>query len=222
MGREVKDEKGTESDGFRVVRLFQQFPPLIFHSFPRLPDQCMAQPPNHAIPTDVDLIAAWRDGDEQAAAELVRRHTRALGRFLSALGAAEADLDDFVQEAFVRAFRGLGRFRGQCQFRTWLFTIGSNVVKDAGRRAKRGRTVPLDEEFQAHGGDPHEQAVASETAQKLEQGLAQLPHMQREVFLLRAQQGLEYSEIAAALATSEGAARVHYHHAVKRLREYVR
>ncbi|HUL50408.1 MAG TPA: sigma-70 family RNA polymerase sigma factor [Gemmatimonadales bacterium] len=182
----------------------------------------MAQPSDHAAPTDLDLIAAWRNGDEQAAAELVRRHTRALGRFLGALGASDADLDDFVQEAFVRAFRGLGRFRGQCQFRTWLFTIGGNVVKDAGRRAKRGRTVPLDEEFQAYGGDPHEHAVASETAQKLEQGLAQLPHMQREVFLLRAQQGLEYSEIAAALATSEGAARVHYHHAVKRLREYVR
>ena len=48
-----------------------------------------------------------------------------------------------------------------------------------------------------------------------------LPRMQREVFLLRAQQGLEYEEIAAALDTSPGAARVHYHHAVRRLKEYV-
>ena len=181
----------------------------------------MAHPQNHAAPTDLDLIAAWRNGDEPAAAELVRRHTRALGRFLSTLGAPDADLDDFVQEAFVRAFRGLDKFRGQCQFRTWLFTIGSNVVKDAGRRAKRGRTVPLDEEFRAQGGDPHEHAVASEIAAQLARGLAELPHMQREVFLLRAQQGLEYSEIAAALDTSEGAARVHYHHAVKRLRESI-
>jgi len=182
----------------------------------------MAQPADHAQPTDVELIAAWRNGNEHAATELVRRHTRALGRFLSALGAPDSDLDDCVQEAFVRAFRGLDRFRGQCQFRTWLFTIGGNVVKDAGRRAKRGRAVPLEEEFQAQGGDPHDHAVASETAAKLEQGLARLPHMQREVFLLRAQQGLEYSEIAAALDTSEGAARVHYHHAVKRLREFIR
>jgi RNA polymerase sigma-70 factor (ECF subfamily) len=46
--------------------------------------------------------------------------------------------------------------------------------------------------------------------------------MQREVFLLRAQQGLEYGEIAAALDTTPGAARVHYHHAVKRLKEWLK
>ena len=52
-------------------------------------------------------------------------------------------------------------------------------------------------------------------------GLERLPRMQREVFLLRAQQGLEYTEIAAALDTSAGAARVHYHHAVRRLKEWL-
>jgi RNA polymerase sigma-70 factor (ECF subfamily) len=48
-----------------------------------------------------------------------------------------------------------------------------------------------------------------------------LPRLQREVFLLRAQQGMEYDDIAAALDTTPGAARVHYHHAVKRLKELV-
>ena len=56
---------------------------------------------------------------------------------------------------------------------------------------------------------------------RLAEGVARLPRMQREVFLLRAQQGLEYEEIAAALGTSAGAARVHYHHAVKRLKEWM-
>jgi RNA polymerase sigma-70 factor (ECF subfamily) len=55
--------------------------------------------------------------------------------------------------------------------------------------------------------------------QRLAQGLTVLPRLQREVFLLRAQQGMEYGEIAAALGTTPGAARVHYHHAVKRLKE---
>src|SRR2546428_10112936 len=71
---------------------------------------------------DAALIAAWQGGDEQAAAELVRRHARALARFLGAAGAPDADLDDLVQETFIRAFRAVGRFRGQCQFRTWLLT----------------------------------------------------------------------------------------------------
>src|SRR2546427_4173482 len=168
---------------------------------------------------DAVLIAAWQGGDEQAAAELVRRHARALARFLAAAGAPEADLDDLVQETFIRAFRAVGRFRGQCQFRTWLLTIGGNVLKDAARRFRQVRVVPLDDELRSRDGDPHETAVADETEGRLREGLERLPHMQREGFLLRAQQGLGYEEIAAALGTSPGAARGHYHHAVRRLEE---
>src|SRR5437764_6903528 len=91
-------------------------------------------------PTDAALIAAWQGGDEQAATELVRRHARALARFLAGAGAPEADLDDVVQETFIRAFRAVATFRGQCRFRTWLLTIGGNVLKDAHRRAKQKST----------------------------------------------------------------------------------
>src|SRR5437867_11833775 len=93
--------------------------------------------PVAAVPTDAALIAAWQGGDEQAAAELVRRHARALARFLMGGGAPDVELDDLVQETFIRAFRAVGKFRGQCRFRTWLLTIGGNVLKDAHRRAKR-------------------------------------------------------------------------------------
>ena len=172
-----------------------------------------------AAPTDAALIAAWQGGDERAAAELVRRHARVLARFLAGAGVSDAELDDVVQETFIRAFRNVGRFRGQCRFRTWLLTIGGNVAKDAARRTKRARIVPLDDDLQASGGDPHEHTVADETAGRLADGLTRLSPMQRQVFLLRAQQGMEYDDIAAALETSSGAARVHYHHAVKRLKE---
>src|SRR2546422_4021267 len=67
--------------------------------------------PVAAVPTDAALIAAWRGGDEPAAAELVRRHARALARFLAGAGALEADVDDLVQETFIRAFRAVGRDR---------------------------------------------------------------------------------------------------------------
>ncbi len=181
----------------------------------------MATPLPAAAP-DAALIAAWQQGDERAAAELVRRHTQALARFLAGAGAPPADLDDVVQDTFIRAFQGLGRFRGQCQFRTWLMTIGGNALRDLGRRAARRRqVVPLDEQVASHDGDPHEVAVAGEAERRLEQGLGRLPHLQREVFLLRAQQGLAYDDIAAALDTTAGAARVHYHHAVKRLKEWL-
>src|SRR5881628_1279499 len=141
--------------------------------------------PVAAVPTDAALIAAWHGGDEPAAAELVRRHARALARFLAGAGAPEGDVDDLVQEGFIRAFRSLEGFRGHCQFRTWLLTIGGNVLKDLGRKAGRTRVVPLDERIEAGGGDPHARAEAGEAEQRLQAGLTRLPRMQREVFLLR-------------------------------------
>src|SRR6266545_3504760 len=195
--------------------------PLNIHATPTsITPERMAHPqPAAEPPPDAALIAAWQGGDERAAADLVRRHARALARFLAAAGAPDADLDDLVQETLIRAFRGLDRFRGQCQFRTWLLTIGGNVLKDHGRRAGREKVVPLDEQLRARDGDPLERAEAREAEARLVTGLKQLPRLQREVFLLRAQQGLEYEEIAVALDTTAGAARVHYHHAVRRLKE---
>jgi len=96
------------------------------------------------------------------------------------------------------------------------------VLKDFGRRAARRKVVPLDEGVRDRAGDPHDHAEASETEEMLSAGLQRLPRLQREVFLLRAQQGLEYDEIAAALGTTPGAARVHYHHAMRRLKEIVK
>src|SRR5256885_14658985 len=98
----------------------------------------MASPePVAASSSDAALIAAWQAGDEQAAAELVRRHARALARFLASGGARDADVDDLVQETFIRAFRAGGEIRGQCQFRTWLLAIGGNGTKGARRRPAR-------------------------------------------------------------------------------------
>src|SRR5438445_7805553 len=130
---------------------------------------------------DAVLIAAWQRGDEQAAAELVRRHARAVARFLAGAGAPEADLDDLVQETFIRAFRAVGKFRGQCQFRTWLLTIGGNVLKDAGRRRARHKVVPLEDTLRTPDGDPYEQAVAGEGEGRLGEGLVRLVRVPRGV-----------------------------------------
>jgi RNA polymerase sigma-70 factor (ECF subfamily) len=172
-------------------------------------------------PSDAALAAAWRAGSEQAATALVRRHASALTRFLSGAGAGAGELEDLVQEAFFKAFRGLDGWRRDSSFRSWIFSIGSNLLKDAYRRRK-GRVVVsiLDHDSPVHR-DPGDEMVAVETAERITAGLTDLPRLQREVFLLRVQQGLDYPEIAASLGTTVGAARVHYHHAVKRLKELV-
>jgi len=172
-------------------------------------------------PSDAELISAWRGGDEAAAAELVRRHAQAVARYLAAAGASD-DVEDLVQETFFRAFRKISGFRGGASFRTWVIAIGSNALKDARRRMRRRPVVPLEtDEVADEHGDPHAEVVGRDLETRLGECVARLPPMQRDVFLLRAQQGMEYEDIAGALGTTVGAARVHFHHALKRLKEWL-
>ena len=171
--------------------------------------------------TDPALVAAYRNGDERAAAELVGRHSAALGRFLYSLGADHEDIEDLVQETFFRAFRRVDGWRGGASFRSWLLTIGSNLLRDQVRKRK-GQVVSIEGHDIPDRADPAAELAAVEAEDRVREGLALLPRLQREVFLLRAQEGSDYGEIAVLLGTTPGAARVHYHHAVKRLKELIR
>ena len=171
---------------------------------------------------DHALVAAYRNGDERAATELVGRHAAAVGRFLFSSGAPAADVDDLVQETLFRAFRALEGWRGEASFRSWLFTISSNLLRDEFRKRKGRQMLSIDDRDLLDRNDPAGNFAATEAEERLRQGVSQLPRLQREVFLLRAQEGTEYEQIARSLGTTPGAARVHYHHAVKRLKELVR
>ncbi len=177
--------------------------------------------PALAVAADGDLIARYLAGEEQAATELVRRHATALARFIAAQGAPDSELDDLTQETFFKAFRALGTFRGGASFRTWLLAIGGNVLKDRRRQWQRTRVVELTPELRDPTGDPAQHLDAGSAAERLMEGIGKLARLQREVFLMRAQQGLAYEEIAQGLGITEGAARVHYHHAVKRLKAWI-
>lgn len=172
--------------------------------------------------SDAALVAAYRSGDEEAATELVHRHSRPLGRYLYGLGAGSSDVDDLVQEAFFRAFRALHSWRGDATFRSWLFRIGANLRKDQYRKDRGRVMLTIEDHDVPDQSDPAGDFGAMELRGRLREGLGQLPRLQREVFLMRAQQGMDYEEICSALGTTPGAARVHYHHAVRRLKEMIR
>ncbi len=182
----------------------------------------MSPTPGGEAPSDAALVAAYRAGDERAAAELVRRHLGAVGRFLYASGAGRSDVEDLVQETFFRAFRKVDGWRGEAAFRSWLFTIAGNLLRDDYRKRKGRQVISIDDRDLPNHADPEADLVASEAAERIRQGLTTLPRLQREVFLLRSLEGRDYQDIAVALGTTPGAARVHYHHAVKRLKELVR
>lgn len=173
-------------------------------------------------PADADLVSAYREGDERAATRLVRRHAAGVGRFLYSAGAPRPDVEDLVQEAFFRAFRRLDSWRGDASFRSWLFTIAANVMRDQHRRGKGRTFLTLEDRDIPDGRDPEAHLAADEAGERLREAIAKLPRLQREVFLMRVQTDADYGDIAAALDTTAGAARVHYHHAVKRLKESVR
>src|SRR5918998_5033879 len=101
----------------------------------------MTEPnPTEGEPSDLELIARWRSGDERAATELVARHAPALARFAASSGAGVGtDVEELVQDTFVRAFGSLDSFRGDSSLRTWLFTIQRRLLLDRRRSARRRR-----------------------------------------------------------------------------------
>jgi len=172
-------------------------------------------------PEDDALIARWRSGDERAATLLVERHATAVARFVAALG-ERREVEEVVQDTFVRAFASLDGFRGESSLRTWLFTIARNLVRDRARGRKGRRDVVSIEEWHAateH--DALDTAVADETAARMREAVGRLTPMQRDVFTLRVTEGMSYKEIAAVVSSTEGAARVHYHNAMRAIKEFL-
>jgi RNA polymerase sigma-70 factor (ECF subfamily) len=172
-------------------------------------------------PRDAELIAQWKAGNQRAATELVERHASALARFAVSCGARD-DIDEVVQDTFVRAFGSLDGFRGDSSFRTWLFSIERRLLMDR-RRAERRRPagVEIGEEDAATEFDALDDLVADEAHSRVRSAVDRLTPTQREVFVLRVTEGLSYKEIAQAVGTTEGAARVHYHNAMRAIKEFL-
>lgn len=170
---------------------------------------------------DRALIERWRSGDERAATAIVERHADALARFASHLGVTD-DIEEIVQDTFVRAFSALEGFRADSSLRTWLFTIERRLIIDRRRAgARRGIEVEVDDQYGATGYHALDTMVADETAGRVNRAIERLSRMQRETFTLRVQEGRSYKEIAEILGTSEGAARVHYHNAMRAVKEFL-
>ena len=171
--------------------------------------------------TDLDLIMRWKSGDERAATQLVERHADALGRFASSLG-ARGDAQEVVQDTFVRAFASLDSFRGDSSLRTWLFTIARRLLLDRRRsERRRGDEVEVQDGDAITEYDALDLVVAEETRRRMHAAVARLSKTQREVFMLRVSEGLSYKEIAEVASTTEGAARVHYHNAMRAIKEFL-
>ncbi len=170
---------------------------------------------------DRALVDAWLGGDERAATALVERHGAALSRFAASIGVRDqSEVEEVVQDTFVRAFQSLGSFRGDSSLRTWLFTIERRLVLDRRRAQRRRRDRDeVQESDVATGVTALDGMVADETEARVVAAVERLSAMQKQVFSLRVTEGMSYKEIATVVGTTEGAARVHYHNAVRFIKE---
>ena len=175
-----------------------------------------------------DLVAAARDGDKAAFDELVRVTSRDTYTLAFRLVGNEEDARDVVQETYLRAYKGIGRFRGDAQFTTWLYRITANCASTHLGKRKKHRHDELPEDTMAGAladtdatRDPQASAVASNLRERLTLALEDLPPKLRSVVVLRDVYDLPHEAIAAELGISETAAKVRLHRARRKLRELV-
>jgi len=170
-----------------------------------------------------ELVVAARAGDQQAFEALTRATYADTYTLAYRLTGDEEDARDVVQESYLRAFRGLKRFRGDAQFTTWLYRITANCASThLGRRAKHRHEELTDESPVADtnpDADPAARTDARATRDRLTAALRALPPRLRAVVVLRDVYDLPHEAIAAELGISESAAKVRLHRARKKLRE---
>lgn len=175
-------------------------------------------------PTELDrFVAAARDGDRSAFDELVRRTYVDTYTLALRLTANEEDARDVVQEAYLRAWSALPRFRGDAQFSTWMYRITANAAYSATKRSRRQRTESLDTipdptELRIDA-RPEEAAESAALLARLEGALDELPPKLRVLVVLKDVYGLSHEEIAEELGISVAAAKVRLHRGRKKLRD---
>ena len=165
---------------------------------------------------EAELIARAVAGDGQAFGELVRPYeARVYGLAYRICGHKE-DAYDLAQEAFLKVYRALPRFRGGSSFSTWLYRVVANTCLDQLRRRKRsGTVVSLDDPLVTDGGrlgrevadktlEPDEAVLRSETAREVQAAVSALPPDHRLAILLRDYEDLPYEQIALIMGCSLG------------------
>lgn len=171
------------------------------------------------------LVVAARAGDRAALEELVRVTYADSYALAYRLTGNEDDASDVVQEAYLRAHRGLRRFRGEAQFTTWLYRITANCASTLLSRRSRSRTEVLGDDeavLDLHPDhDPEGRAASEEERMRVAKALAHLPARLRQVIVLRDIYDLSHSSIAAELDISEAAAKVRLHRARRKMREHL-
>jgi RNA polymerase sigma-70 factor, ECF subfamily len=167
---------------------------------------------------DQILVERAQQGDKKAFGMLVEKYHRKLGRLLGRMIRDQSEVEDVVQESFIKAYRALHNFRGDSAFYTWLYRIGINTAKNylvsMGRRPQVMQEVEIEdvENFE-DGGEmrtmdtPETAMMTKQIAEMVNETVASLPEELRTAITLREIEGLSYEEIATLMQCPIGTVR---------------
>lgn len=175
---------------------------------------------------DAELLRLFRQDDtkEQAFTNIIKKYQEKLYWLIRRMVIDHDDADDVLQNVFIKVWNALGNFREDSQLYTWLYKIATNECLTFLDQKKRKASVPLDEVESGLSNKikADEGFDAKKLEWKLQLAIQQLPTKQRLVFNLRYYNEMPYEEMSKVLNTSEGALKASYHHAAKKIEDYIR
>ncbi|MDR3688611.1 MAG: sigma-70 family RNA polymerase sigma factor [Fimbriimonas sp.] len=180
------------------------------------------------LDTDGALVKRARDGDYSAFEKLFDRHRTLVYRFAYQMTSRRDDAEDIVQEAFVRAYQNLHRYRDEAKFTTWLLRIVTNLCTDQARMSQRRSALEqqeaagaLDWMTSGETEDPVHNLEADRRSRALKKALNALPAHHKAVIVLRDIEEREYPDMAAILGCTVGGAKLRVLRARRALKERI-
>lgn len=179
------------------------------------------------FPNDEELVKRFVSGDRTGLDELFRRYRVSAFRVAMRLLGNEADALDAVQEGYIKALTHLEGFQGRSSFKTWLMRVVSNAALDLGRVRGRRESLPLEalsghvQERLTTPDDSGRGLDRADLGQLLQEALATLSSTQRQAFVLYADAGLSYREVADATGASIGTVMSRLFYARQKLRAFL-
>lgn len=176
--------------------------------------------------SDTELLIQFREPatKERAYTAIIKKYQEKLYWHIRRMVVDHDDANDVLQNVFIRVWKGLENFREDSQLYTWLYRIGTNECLTFLEQQKKRTTVSLSdvESGLSNKIKADQNFDANKLEWKLQLGIQQLPEKQRVVFSLRYYDEMPYEEMSRVLETSEGALKASYHHAVKKIEDYIK
>ncbi len=173
--------------------------------------------------TDDQLVERVKNGDSLAFEELVLRYQKPIYYFVLRILKHPLEAEDTVQKIFLLAYQNIRGFRCDSTFKTWLYRIGINQCNNFFRQNKNREFTSVDEFPLADLKANQEGEVSEkETLDALRKAVERLPYKQRMVVTLRIYQELSFEEIGTALTMRANSAKVNFHHAMEKLKKWMK